>query len=51
MYKERYCLGNNTNCARFMVFSKFGKGTVPDNLYPNQIERAENIIKGLEPHV
>jgi hypothetical protein len=35
MYKKKYCLGDNMKCARHMVFKKFGKGTVPSNLYPN----------------
>lgn len=50
IYKKNYCLGDNTNCARHMVFKKFGKGTVPTNLYPNQIDRAKLIIDGVESH-
>jgi hypothetical protein len=45
-YKEKYCLGNNTDCARYMVFKKLGKQAVPDNLYPNMYERAKNILAG-----
>jgi hypothetical protein len=50
MFKKNYCQGSSTNCARYLVFKKFGKGTVPGNLYPNQNERAKNIIAGKEPH-
>ena len=50
IYKNKYCLGSNEICARYKVFKKFGKGTVPLNLYPNMTERADNIISGKEPH-
>jgi hypothetical protein len=32
------------------VFKKFGKGTVPVNLYPNQMDKAKKIVAGIEPH-
>ncbi|GAB4269224.1 MAG: hypothetical protein Kow0029_05120 [Candidatus Rifleibacteriota bacterium] len=44
IYKKKYCLGNNTNCARYMVFKALGKGKVPDNLYPNMHEQAKKLI-------
>jgi len=50
MYKKKYCLDDSTECARHIVFKKFGKGTVPSNLYPSQMERAEKILAGKEPH-
>jgi hypothetical protein len=50
IFKKKYCETDNLNCARFMVFKKYGKGTVPANLFPNMIERAGKIISGAETH-
>ncbi|HNX05783.1 MAG TPA: hypothetical protein PKI32_09790 [Opitutales bacterium] len=44
MYKNRYCLGDNSKCARHVVFMKLGKGNVPPNLYPNQLDTAARIL-------
>ena len=46
MYRKKYCLGDNTDCARHMVFKALGKSSVPLDLYPNQLEKAQNIIAG-----
>lgn len=46
MFKKKYCLGENTGCARHMVFKKLGKISVPANLYPNMVDRAKAIISG-----
>ena len=46
MYKEKYCPNNNSDCARYMVFKKLDKPAVPENLYPNMLERAKNILAG-----
>lgn len=46
MYKKKYCLGNNEQCARHMVFEKLGKGNVPGDLYPNQRDKVEDILAG-----
>jgi hypothetical protein len=46
IYKRRYCQGDNTKCARYMVFSKLGKPAVPANLYPNMFEQAQAILAG-----
>ena len=45
IFKNEYCQGYNLKCARFLVFDALGKKKVPLNLYPNQTERAEEIIK------
>jgi hypothetical protein len=45
MYKKKYCQGDNTNCARYMVFKTLGKGTVPGDLFPNMAAKAQEIIK------
>ena len=42
--KQRYCLASNADCARYVVFLALGGGSVPDNLFPNDLKRAEKII-------
>lgn len=44
LMKRRYCLGEKTGCARYMVFRELGKGRVPPDLIPNQTEKAGEII-------
>lgn len=44
MYKKKYCQGDNMECARYMVFKALGKSKVPDNLFPNQKDRAKEVI-------
>ena len=43
--KERYCKGNNANCARYMVFKSLGKEKAPADLYPAQMDRVDKIIQ------
>ena len=44
MIKEKYCLGDNTACARYMVFKTLGREKVPPDLYPAQGDRAKQIL-------
>ena len=44
IYKKKYCLGDNSQCARYMVFKALGKPKVPSNLYPNMVDQAKKII-------
>ncbi|MCD4652071.1 MAG: hypothetical protein K8S56_09860 [Candidatus Cloacimonetes bacterium] len=46
VYKKKYCLGDSSTCARFMVFKKLGKASVPDDLYPYMLARAKKLISG-----
>jgi hypothetical protein len=46
MMKDAYCRGDNSKCARYMVFQKFGRAAVPPDLPPNDVGRAVNIISG-----
>jgi hypothetical protein len=46
LYKKKYCLGDNSECARYMVFRKLGRHAIPANLYPNMIDRANEILSG-----
>lgn len=43
--KMKYCQGEYTECARYMVFKALGKPRVPDDLFPREKERAEEIIQ------
>lgn len=45
MYKDRYCTGKFTTCARYKVATEAGKDKVPSNLFPNQIDRVEALLK------
>lgn len=49
LYKKNYCLGDNSECARHMVFKKLGREAVPANLYPNQLDKAKKIIENSMP--
>ncbi len=44
LMKKRYCLGDQAQCARHMVFSRFGSEKVPIDLYPTQVERAQQLL-------
>ena len=44
MYKQKYCRGNNEECARYQVFKALGKPSVPADLYPNMNRRAQAIL-------
>ncbi|HBY57413.1 MAG TPA: hypothetical protein DEG96_06075 [Candidatus Atribacteria bacterium] len=41
---KKYCKGDNSICARYMVFKALGREKVPIDLFPNQIERVKEII-------
>ena len=44
MYKKKYCEGDKTLCARYMVATKLGPQFVTNNLYPNMHEMAQKIL-------
>ncbi len=44
MYKRKFCQGDNSNCARHMIFRTLGGSQVPPNLYPNQVDKAEMLL-------
>jgi len=44
--KNKYCRGDNSICARYMVFKALGRERVPADLFPNQVERAQGLISG-----
>lgn len=44
LFKQAFCRKNYEECARFMVANALGKHSVPKDLFPNQDERARNLI-------
>ncbi len=44
IYKDRYCRGDWNGCARYRVFSSLGRESVPANLFPNELERAAELL-------
>lgn len=38
--KQKFCQSNNLNCARYMVVNSLGKDKMPDDLYPDEKNRA-----------
>ncbi|MBF0121522.1 MAG: hypothetical protein HQK79_22050 [Desulfobacterales bacterium] len=44
IYKKKFCLSDNSTCARHMVLEKLGKSNVPEDLYPNMYDRAKWIL-------
>lgn len=44
IFKKKYCLGDNSTCARHIIATKLGRDKVPANLYPNMTEKAQQIF-------
>jgi hypothetical protein len=44
LYKQRYCQGDKMQCARYLVFSQLGRPAVPADLFPNEADRARQIL-------
>ena len=42
---QKYCKGDNSTCARYMVFKALGKEHVPRNLLPTDVDGAKKIIE------
>jgi hypothetical protein len=42
--KRKFCLGDNTDCARHRIRVGLGSEAVPDNLFPNDNARADGIL-------
>ena len=43
--KKDYCRGDNSGCARYLVYRVLGKEAIPEDLIPPQRARARAIIK------
>lgn len=48
MMKKRYCQGDSSVCARWVVRAALGPTAVPIDLFPNQLERAEKLVVAAE---
>jgi hypothetical protein len=46
LMKDKYCRGDSSICARYKVFSALGNDRVPNNLYPKDLKKADQIITG-----
>jgi hypothetical protein len=44
MRRQKYCKGDYSVCARYMVFKALGKVNVPLDLLPSEVQRAEKLI-------
>ena len=44
MYRKKYCEGDKTLCARYMVATQLGPEYVTNNLYPNMNDQAQKIL-------
>lgn len=44
MYKKKYCEGDKTICARYIVATTLGPNFVPDTIFPNMNDKAKAIL-------
>ncbi len=44
MMKKKYCRGDNSKCARYLVCKKLGREQVPADLSPAQTDRAQALL-------
>lgn len=45
MMKRKYCQGDFTLCARYIVQAALGKKNVPADLNPSQVDKAKLLIR------
>lgn len=48
MLKQRFCRGEPDACARCMVVKTLGRAAVPFDLFPDEAERARELIDSAE---
>jgi len=44
MYRKKYCEGDKTICARYIVSTQLGAEYVTNNLYPNMNDAADKLL-------
>ena len=44
VYKKMYCEQDFAACGRYQIFKEIGRENVPKDLFPNQADRAKEII-------
>lgn len=45
LLKQQYCHGDWASCARCMIFQSLGREAVPFDLFPDEIDRAIEILE------
>ena len=45
LYRQKYCEGDKTLCARYTVATKLGPQYVTNDLYPNMNDVANRMLK------
>jgi hypothetical protein len=45
VYKSSFCKGDNSRCARHIVFRALGEEKIPVNLGPNQYDKALSMVR------
>jgi len=43
-FKRSFCYNNKESCARYMIAKAAGLDNIPDALYPNEFDKALDII-------
>ncbi|SMC25865.1 hypothetical protein SAMN02746041_02458 [Desulfacinum hydrothermale DSM 13146] len=46
--RQRYCDGDYTGCARYITARRVGKGCVPEDLMPEEVDRLRDLFSQLE---
>ena len=44
MYKKKYCEGDKSTCARYIVATQLGAEYVTNSLYPNMNDAANKLL-------
>ena len=44
MYKKKYCEGDKTTCARYIIATQLGAEFVTNNIFPNMNDLAEKML-------
>jgi len=44
MMKKMYCKWNHTKCARFKIATTMGRSAVPNNMFPSDTLRADELL-------
>ena len=44
LYKQKYCEGDKTTCARYIIATQLGAEYVTNNIYPNMNDLAAKML-------
>ncbi|MBE5937895.1 MAG: hypothetical protein E7265_07685 [Lachnospiraceae bacterium] len=45
MYKQKYCEGDKSICARYIIATQLGPEYVTDKIYPNMNDLANSLLE------